>query len=814
MPWSVFVGQEEFHVALGNPAPAPQPFSVFACRVHPDDRAALRDFWAARLAPGAALPPQRVLCRLRWDMGCDDFFLVSVEASEGEATGRLIRLDTALMLAADVFEQADMSSATPWSLDRRNGRLRVQASWKQRLGYAPDEMEPLTIDHWKRVAQPEDVALYQSDAVQARLARGEVVQFRSRCRHRDGHIVPILAMFRAVRWDRFGTVTNLVGCDLDISAFHALEVALESERDRLIQVLDGLPLGKLVLDEWGQVIYANPKACALMGCGADAVVGQSLVEILRLETGQEELLAAIEDPAGVIEVPFQRRQSGRRQMLQLGFAVMPGASPARRVLVSIDDVTTLHDLHGQLKQSIEHARFIATHDLMTGLPDRYHLLRLLGEHLAQLRTGGGSLAVLCVDFDNFGLIGDTLGHETAHQLIKSAAKRLEQGLPEGALVARAAEAQFVILLPGVERLDAEAHGWEIVRAFARPVRLMRGQCFLTVSVGVAMAGGRTGAVEMLRKADMAMHRSKQRGRNTVTIFTHEIGAQSERHNAVAQAVHRALEEGRFELHLQPKFEVEGAARLMGAEALLRLNDAELGPVSPAEFIPVAEVWGLAAAIDMEVMRLAGALMTGWAVRGIALPVAINLNAATLDEPGHADLPERLMRAGLLPERVTLELTETGLAAPVAQRQRNLRRLRDAGYKIAIDDFGTGQSALGALHNLPLTELKIDRSFVAALDGQEPGRALAILRAILAMAGALGLRTIAEGVETPSQLAHLLHEGCTGMQGYLLGRPCDLRSFEARFLAPGLVGVIPGAGTGATPAEGRVAASETMPEGRA
>ena len=792
MPWSVFVGQEEPAIALGNPAPTAQPFSIFAHRVHPDDRAALRDFWAARLAPGAALPPSRLLCRLRWDMDCEDFFLVSVEAMAGKAAGRMLRLESALMLAADVFEQGDMSSVTPWSVDRRTGRLRVQASWKQRLGYAPDEMEPLTLEHWKQVALPEDVALYLSDPVQARIARGEVVRLRSRCRHRDGHIVAILAMLRAVRWDKFGTVTNLVGCDLDISAFHALEIELEHERDRLKQVLDVLPLGKMVLDAGGRVIYANPTACTLLGCGAEAAVGQLLVALLRLGAGHADVLAAIETPAGVIEVPFQRLHSGRRQMLQLSFAVMPGPGPGRRVLVSISDVTALHELQGQLTQSIEHARFIATHDLMTGLPDRYLLLRLLSEHLSQPRTDGESLAVLSIDFDNFGLISDTLGHDTAHQLIKSAAKRLEQGLPAGALVARTGEGEFVVLLPGAGRLDAEAHGWEIVRAFARPVRLMRGQCFLTVSVGAAVASvGRSRAEEMLRKAGMAMNRSKLRGRNTVTLFTHEMGAQFERHNAVAQAVHRALEEARFELHLQPKFEVEaGVARLVGAEALLRLNDAELGPISPAEFIPVAEIWGLATAIDLEVMRLAGALVTGWAARGIALPLAINLTAGTLDEPGHADLPERLLRAGLTPARVTLELTETGLASPVAQRQRNLRRLREAGYKIAIDDFGIGQSALGALHNLPVTELKIDRSFIAALDGDDAGRALPIIRAILAMARALGLRTVAEGVETPSQFARLQHEGCTGMQGFLLGRPCDLHRFEARFLAHPLLDPVP------------------------
>ena len=801
-------------MALGAPAQPPQPFSVFADRVFPEDRPALHDFWAARLVPGAPLPPSRVLCRLRWDMDSDDFFLVSVEAIAGETAGRFIKLETGLMLASDVFEQADMSAVTPWSFDRRSGRLRVQASWKARLGYGPDELEPLTFAHWQQAALPEDLAQYLSDAVQAQLTRGEVVRLRSRCRHRDGHLVSILSMYRAVRWDRFGKVTNLVGCDLDISAFHALEVELEHERDRLTQVLDALPLGKIVLDDGGQIIYANPVACALVGYGADAAIGQSLVALLRLEAGQEEVLAAIEDPSGVIEVPFQRRQSGRRQMLQLGFAAMPGPSPARRVLVSINDVTALQELQVQLRQSIDHARFIATHDLMTGLPDRYHMLRLLGEHLAQARAESDSLAVLSVHFDNLGLIVDTLGHDTAHQLVKSAAKLLEQGLPEGAIVARTGASEFVVLLPGAGRLDAEAHGWEIVRAFARPVRLMRGQCFLTVSVGVAVAAvGRSRAEEMLRKATMAMNRSKWRGGNTVTLFTHEMGAQFERHNAVAQAVYRALEEGLFELYLQPKFEVAaGTARVVGAEALLRLNDAELGPVSPAEFVPVAEAWGLAAAIDIEVMRLAGALVTGWVARGIAMPIAINLNAATLDEPGHADLPERLMRVGLLPERVTLEMTETGLAAAGAQRQRNLRRLRDAGYKISIDDFGTGQSALGALHSLPVTELKVDRSFVAALDGEDPGRALAILRAILAMAHALGLRTIAEGVETQSQLAQLLQEGCTCVQGYLLGRPCDLRSFEARFLGPGLASSLAPSLTESVPLAALTTGPAAVPEG--
>lgn len=816
MPWRLQTGPAGPQIVLGLGAEEITfDLPTFATRFHPDDRNDLHRFMTAGgdiprlgLDPPHGLPAHGALFRMRWGGADEDYILTCFQAADEDGEplprkvpGRLFRLDAALHVARSTLESAGMTPTSCWSVDLRSGALSVADSWKERLGYGPDDLEPLTHDDWARMSHPGDVAGFEAPEMQARLNRGELVQYLSRSRHRAGHWVSFLSFCRVVRWDAAGEMRFMMGCDLDMTAVSTLEGALARERDRLTTILDVLPNGRIVLDAHDRVIFCNPEACALIGAGLAEITGRPLAELLTIEEGRADLFLAIEDCEASHPVRISLRRAGRLRMLQVDLVPLPIDTENGRLLLSISDITGLHELRQQLEQSIENARFIATHDLMTGLPDRYLMMRLLGEKLTELDREGRPMAVLCIDFDNFRLINDTLGHETADQLIKSAAKRLEQGLPEGAILARTGEGDFVILLPGADALAAESRSWEIVRAFARPMRLQRRQCFLTVSIGVALHIGPGSCAEaLLRNADMAMHQSKSRGRNTVTLFSPEIGAQFERRTAVAQALHRALEEGSFELHLQPKFAVEHEVRLIGAEALLRLTDAELGPISPAEFIPVAEVDGLVSAIDLEVMRLAGEILNGWAGRGICLPLAVNINATTLDEPGHADLADRLMQIGLEPEQVTIELTETGLAAPGMRQRRNLERLRDAGYKIAIDDFGTGQSALGVLQSLPVAEIKIDRSFVRGLDGPEPARARALVRAILAMAGALDLRTIAEGVETEAQYRVLKEEGCPAMQGFLLGRPLSLRSFEARYLAgmqrPRAVAAVDVGGSGA------------------
>ena len=797
MPWRIQTGPSGLKIVLGQGAgQIAMDVAAFAERFHPDDRADLDRLLTCGadlprlgldLPPG--LPARGTLLRMRWGAEDAEYILTCFQSAAGgdeplprRAPGRLFRLDAALHVARSTLESAGMTPTSCWSVDLRSGALSVADSWKERLGYGPAELEPFSHDGWAQMSHPEDVAGFDAPEMRARLGRGELVQYLSRSRHRLGHWVTFLSFCRAVRWDAAGEMCFLMGCDLDMTAVSTLEGELARERDRLTAILDALPAGKVVIDGDQRVSFVNPAACALMNlCHAD-VVGQPLLDLLPIEEGRADLVAALAEADGTDSLPVKLRRGRRRRVLMVDVVPLHGDPGGGQMLLSLSDVTPLHDLRQQLEQSIDNARFIATHDLMTGLPDRYLMMRLLGERLSAARREGVAIAVLCIDFDNFRLINDTLGHETADQLIKSAAKRLEQGLPEGALLARTGEGEFVVLLPGADALAAESRSWEIVRAFAWPIRLQRRQCFLTVSIGIALHDKAEHTAEaLIRNADMAMHQSKARGRNTVTLFSPEIGWQFERRSAVAQALHRALEAGSFELHLQPKFNVEDGIRLIGAEALLRLTDAELGPISPGEFIPVAEVDGLVAAIDLEVMRLAGALMTGWAMRGILLPLAVNINPTTLDEPGHSDLSERLLRVGLDPARVTVELTETGLAAPGVRQQRNLERLRDAGYKIAIDDFGTGQSALGVLQSLPVAEIKIDRSFVRGLDGPEPERARGLVRAILAMAGALGLRAIAEGVETEAQFEILKQEGCPAMQGFLLGRPMDLCSFEARYL---------------------------------
>ncbi len=248
-----------------------------------------------------------------------------------------------------------------------------------------------------------------------------------------------------------------------------------------------------------------------------------------------------------------------------------------------------------------------------------------------------------------------------------------------------------------------------------------------------------------------------------------------------QAMHRGLREDRFHLVLQPKFDLAEPPRMVGAEALLRWFDPDFGEVPPGQFIPLAECAGLIFEIDLMVVTLATRLLARWAPGGPVVPLAINISAQSFQQVNIVDdILSRIRAAGVDPRRLQLEITETALMQRIEVTFRNIRRLRDEGIGVVIDDFGTGYSSLSYLQRLPLAGLKIDQSFVAKLDRNDPGTE-AIVRAILSMAGALGLDTVAEGVETPAQLSWLRAQGCDTVQGFLLGVPLAADVFASRFL---------------------------------
>ncbi|MFT7722521.1 MAG: EAL domain-containing protein [Roseateles sp.] len=446
----------------------------------------------------------------------------------------------------------------------------------------------------------------------------------------------------------------------------------------------------------------------------------------------------------------------------------------------------------QAKAQLEaRAERLALFDGLTGLPNRHLLADRASQALDIARRCDEPLAVLFLDLDHFKNVNDTLGHRAGDALLAQLAGRLRGAVREQDTVARMGGDEFVLVLPLTDVAGAAHLATKLMALAGAPFQVEGQELTVTPSLGIAMFPTDGDDFDTLCKcADAAMYRAKKDGRNAYRFFTSEMQAQSARMLRLENALRRALERGQLSLHYQPQLALDaqgGAARIVGAEALLRWQHPELGWVSPAEFIPVAESSGLILPIGEWVLTEALSQLRRWDDAGLpALTLAVNLSAVQFR---HRDLPALVARVladtGMPAARLELELTEGAAMDDPAAAIATMNELHARGVRLAIDDFGTGYSSLSHLKKFRVSKLKIDQSFVRDLTDDAEDRA--IVDAVIRMAAALGLETIAEGVETEGQLDFLRRQGCRAVQGYLFSRPLPAEAFagfvRARAPAP-------------------------------
>jgi diguanylate cyclase (GGDEF)-like protein/PAS domain S-box-containing protein len=420
--------------------------------------------------------------------------------------------------------------------------------------------------------------------------------------------------------------------------------------------------------------------------------------------------------------------------------------------------------------------FLAQFDPLTGLPNRALLADRFAQMIVQARRHGTQLGVLFVDLDEFKLVNDSIGHAGGDELLKEAARRLQAGVRAGDTVARIAGDEFAIVLDELARPeDAAAVAQKLIERLSAAVEVGGHELFVSASIGVALFPADGEDVEsLLGAADAAMYRAKQAGRNSFQFFTAEINQRTRARALLGAELRRALERGEFRLVYQPKFDLK-SERPSGAEALLRWHHPGRGIVSPEHFVPTLEESGLIVPVGEWVLRQACADLGAWQAAGAqVLPVAVNLSARQFRQ---LDLAARIRAivtgAGVRPDLIELEITESQLMQDPDHAVRAMRSLADAGMRIAIDDFGTGYSSLAYLTRFPLAALKIDRSFVAGIVHQ--GGDATIVRTIIEMAHTLGFAVIAEGVESDGQKQFLRGLGCEQAQGFLFSRPLSAQA---------------------------------------
>jgi diguanylate cyclase (GGDEF)-like protein len=460
---------------------------------------------------------------------------------------------------------------------------------------------------------------------------------------------------------------------------------------------------------------------------------------------------------------------------------------SQEVLTLLSSVTMLSlgcffMLRRIVNRSISENRTLAYHDVLTGLPNRRLFKDRLQLALASAARDRSLVAACFLDLDGFKNVNDSLGHSAGDRLLEMVAERLtrvlrlsdsiarEDGDPSQTALSRLGGDEFTILLTGIhEDQDAGRVARRILRELSSKFEIDGRDVFVTASIGIAVAPSDGNSVdELLRNADIAMYAAKQSGRNTFRFFSRDMNQATDRKLDLERRLRIALERDEFSLHYQP-IRCSSTGRTTAIEALLRWNDAELGDVSPVEFIPVAEDAGLIVALGEWVIRTACSQARAWQDAGFRpVRMAVNVSGQQLRDPGFVDIVARtLEESGLSTESLELEITESTIMQDDEATNEAFQKLTDLGLAIALDDFGTGYSSLSYLRRFTIDRVKIDRSVVAGIPGDVDD--MAVTAAIVAMAHNLMLRVVGEGVETPEQAQSLRELGCDELQGYLFSR---------------------------------------------
>jgi len=540
----------------------------------------------------------------------------------------------------------------------------------------------------------------------------------------------------------------------------------------------------VITDPGSVIISVNPAFTEITGYAAEEVIDRT-PRLLKSEHHDaafyeqmwEGLLARGQWQGQI----WNRRKNGEAFLAwQTITAVRDERGTAVRFVSVFNDMTEIH-------RKDERIRHQAFHDALTGLPNRLLLQDRLGHAIEVARREQAQVAVMFIDLDRFKVVNDSLGHDIGDMLLVQITQRLTECLRKSDTIARLGGDEFVVVVSDFQGIGEVSDVAEkIIVTVALPMTLKGHEVQVGASIGIALFPQDGDDVTVLMKdADTAMYRSKAAGRNTFRFFDAEMDGAAVERLKLEAALRHALDNGEFELYYQPKVDL-ASGKISGAEALIRWNSPERGQVAPDIFIPLAEETGLIVGIGDWVIDQACQQLADWSRRGAPpVKVAVNVSARQFLDPAFAEKVSALLsHYQLEPSLLEVELTESTVMSDPERAVAQFLHLREAGISVSVDDFGTGYSSLAYLKRLPLDTIKIDRSFIHGVDSESDNAA--IVRAIIGLGGALGMSTIAEGVETLEEEQHLQAAGCHNAQGYKYAKPLPAAQFEAWVLENGLV----------------------------
>ncbi|MCK6425505.1 MAG: EAL domain-containing protein [Burkholderiaceae bacterium] len=757
--------------------------------LHPEDRAALAQAlpplpWPVHSRLFESVRRQghyRAEHRLTMRDGGHRFHLVEAAllySAQGKEEGAVIsgtdisalKQQELELRASDLrFNQAErVARAGSWELAPDGEAMSWSGEMRRLLGL--DAAVPASADRFFAAVHPEEraeVAAALTDALRA--GRSCDLEFRL---GRAGGPVTWVQLRASTLLDAQGRPQRGVGTLQDITARRQAE----EEMRLAASVFDNSLNAILIADAQGRIRKVNRAFTEITGYPAEEAIGQTT---RLLKSGEHdpafyaslwETLTTHSRWEGEL---CNRRKDGQLITVWESIAVVRDPEGAVDFYIGI-----FSDISAQ-KAAAERIHQLAYYDVLTGLPNRALLLDRCQHALARAGREGERLAVLFLDLDRFKHINDSLGHPVGDALLQAVAARLTQVLRGSDTVARLGGDEFVVLLEDIDSpANAQLVARRIVEAFQTPFQIGDLSLSVGTTVGVSLFPDHGRDVTSLFKfADLALYQGKEAGRGDFRVFESRLDEAANQRMRLERDLREALQRDELQLHYQPLL-VLADGRLAGAEALLRWTHPELGPISPAQFIPVAEDSGLILPIGAWVLMQACRQARQWLDQGLPLGVmAVNLAALQIQRDDLVDnVAQALAASGLPAQHLELEISESYILRHAERDLRQLARLRELGVSLALDDFGTGQTSLGHLRRLPVDRLKIDRAFMADIHRDPAGAT--VTRAIIGLGHGLGLTVVAEGVETAAQEAVLREQGCDLVQGFRYSRPLPAQDFEA------------------------------------
>ncbi len=644
----------------------------------------------------------------------------------------------------------------------------VSDSFCAMLGYRRDEMIGMNVSQWDAKLPRTELA----NIIKVHYAKQSRSQFETSHRRKDGSIFDV---------EVSGFPLELEGMPVMFYSSRDITERQKTEANlRIAATAFESHEGMLITDAHSAILQANRAFTETTGYALEEILGKNP---RMFASGRQDanfyaaMWESINNTGSWEGEIWNRRKNGEIYPEHLTItAVKNNNGIVTNYVATLSDITKDRAAADEIKQ-------LAFFDPLTQLPNRRLLQDRLQQAMASSARSGRSGALLFIDLDNFKVINDTLGHDIGDVLLQQVAVRLESAVREGDSVARLGGDEFVVMLEDLstEPIEAAAQtesvGVKIFASLSQPYQLAKHEYRNTPSIGATLFNGHDQlADELFKQADIAMYQAKKAGRNTMRFFDPHMQDTVNTRAAVEVELRKALDSRQFHLYYQ--IQVDDSGRPLGAEALIRWIHPERGLVAPDQFIPLAEDTGLILPIGQWVIETACAQLRIWQQNSITrdLMLAVNVSAVQFrDADFAAHVQVALLRNGINPGLLKLELTESLLQDNIEATITTMNALKDVGVQFSLDDFGTGYSSLQYLKRLPLNQLKIDQSFVRNIETD--GSDKAIVRTIIAMARSLNLDVIAEGVETHEQRQLLLGKGCAHFQGYLFGKPVPIEQFE-------------------------------------